>query len=292
MKMNFRKSGSNKGFSLAEMIAALVIGSMILIAVLSVYNRAQSASASVTRIFGAFQTPREVLQLIAEDLDRIIVENQDTTIRFQNKTDLNGYRSARLEITKTIFNKDNQVTAFEKIVWQTSADLYSDANGLVLYRSHSGMVIEDKLLDESKEQWQRDVFVPVCEGVTFFSVQTDTGQKLPDGTPVIMDSWTSAALPTNVLVKVSFTEPVEVLNGVWEIPDYQKIARTIAIDRTRKIPFVIEKKIAVIAGEDANNPSGKEPNETGSVLKEGVGGTIPKGIQDDSINKNEQGGRE
>ena len=289
MKINIRKSGFNCGFSLAEMIAALVIGSMILIAVLSVYNRAESATSSVNRLFDNYQMPREALQLIAEDLDRIISDNQDTTISFQNKTELNGYRSARLEITRTIFNKDNQVTIFEKIVWQSATDPYSDANGLVLYRSHSGIALEDKLLDESKEQWQRDVFVPVCEGITLFAAQTDTGQKLPDNTPVIQDSWTSGALPTNVIITISFSEPVEVLKGVWEIPENKKIARTIAIDRTRKIAFVVEKKIAVTTSEDSNTPSSNEPNEAdkGKILKEGRDGTIPKGILDSNIGRTE-----
>jgi prepilin-type N-terminal cleavage/methylation domain-containing protein len=280
MKTNFRKSGLNKGFSLAEMIAALVIGSMILIAVLSVYNRAESATSSVNRLFDNYQTPREALQLIAEDLDRIITDNQDTTIRFQNKTELNGYHSARLEIIKTIFNKDNEATIFEKIVWQTAADPYSDANGLVLYRSHSGIALEDKLLDESKEQWQRDVFVPVCEGITLFAVQTGTGQKLADNTPVIQDIWTSGALPTNVIVTISFTEPVEVLRGVWEIPENKKITRTIAIDRTRKIAFVVEKEIAVTVEEEPNRPSSEEPNEADKdkILKETGDVKIPEEI--------------
>ena len=278
MKTNFKKSGFQTGFSLAEMVAALVIGSMILIAVLSVYNRAESAASSINRLFDNYQTPREALQLIAEDLDRIITNNQDTTIRFQNKTELNGYHSARLEITKTILNKDSESTIFEKIVWQTAADPYSDANGLVLYRSHSGIALEDKLLDESKEQWQRDVFVPVCEGITLFAVQTDTGQKQPDNTPVIQDIWTSEALPTNVIVTISFTEPFEVLRGVWEIPEDKKITRTIAIDRTRKIAFVVEKKIAVTVEEEPNTPSSEEPNEADKdkILKETEDVKIPE----------------
>ena len=58
------------GFSLAEVLAALTIGAMVVVAVLAIYHRAeQSANAVLSRIDES-QLPREVLQYIAEDLDR------------------------------------------------------------------------------------------------------------------------------------------------------------------------------------------------------------------------------
>jgi prepilin-type N-terminal cleavage/methylation domain-containing protein len=229
-------SWNNRGFSLAEIIAALTIGAMVLVAVLGIYSRAQNAAAGIRRKLDSSRLPSEVLQRIAEDLDRIIASGGDTKIAFRNKVDRRGYPTAKLSILKTVEDGKGQAKTFEEIVWQTGYDYYSDANGLVLYRSHKGIAVEDKLLDEQREDWESQYsFVPICNGVTFFGVQAAKGEEL-------QDIWTSSSLPPGIVVTISFAEPVETLTGAWEVPDWDKVTRTIAIDRTRKMKFEIVKR--------------------------------------------------
>jgi prepilin-type N-terminal cleavage/methylation domain-containing protein len=113
--------GMRTGFSLAEVLAAVTIGSMILVAVLSIYNRADKSAAKVTQKLQSTQLSSEVLQRIAEDLDRIISSDQDTTINIQNKFK-NGFPAAKLTITKTIKDSTNKEQTFEEILWQSLYD--------------------------------------------------------------------------------------------------------------------------------------------------------------------------
>jgi len=221
-------------FSLAEMLAALTIGTMVLVAVLGIYSRAETSAGAITRKLDSSRLPCEVLQRIAEDLDRIIASGSDTKVTVENKFD-NLYPSARLTILKTIYDKSNKPQTFEKIIWQSSYDYDSDANGLALYRSHTGIGPEDKLLDEKKENWERELFIPICTGVTFFKIQIPKGEDF-------QDKWTSNSLPPGVVVTISFAEPFKTLTGTLDVPDAEKITRTIAIDRTRKIKFIFVKK--------------------------------------------------
>ena len=151
---------------------AVTIGSMVLVAILTVYARAQTTSAAIGRNLDRSRLPSEILQLIAEDLDIIMTAGADTRITVENKT-INGYPGARLKISRTIKDAKNASREFETIVWQTSYDYESDSNGLVLYRMHTGMVQEDKLLDDKREDVEALYpFVPICEGVTYFRMMS------------------------------------------------------------------------------------------------------------------------
>ena len=76
----FSTSSARTGFSLAEIITSLTIGSMVLVAVLVVYNRAERSAAAVTRKLDDSRLLSEVMQRIAEDLDGIIATGTDTKI--------------------------------------------------------------------------------------------------------------------------------------------------------------------------------------------------------------------
>jgi prepilin-type N-terminal cleavage/methylation domain-containing protein len=220
-----------RGFSLAEVLAALTIGAMVLVAVLGIYSRAENSVEAITRELDSTQLPLEVLQRIAEDLDGIFVSDSDTTVTFESKFEKRGYSTARLEILKTIYDSGNKKQTFERIVWQTSFD--DDLGALVLYRSHNGIVLEDKLLDEQRRDWEKEFsFVPICTGVTFFKIQVPRGDDF-------LDKWTSTSLPPGIVVTISFVEPFKALDGTMEVLDEEKTTRTIAIDRTRRIKFRI-----------------------------------------------------
>jgi len=224
----------NKGFSLAEITAALVIASMIMIAVLTIYDNVKSSAASINERLDRYTLPNEILQRIAEDLDRLVTPGLDTTITLENKYDT-GFATARMVITSQIYDSNSKPRVFEKVVWQSNYD--PETNRLVLYRSHSGIALEDTLLSrqeaESKEMGM-ELFVPICTGVSFFGIQALQGQK-----PI--SSWTSDSLPRAVEAVISFAEPIESPTGGIEIPEEEKITRTIAINRTRKIGYNFAK---------------------------------------------------
>jgi hypothetical protein len=218
-----------EGFSLAEVLAALTIGAMVLVSVLGIYSRCESSVDAVTRRLDNSRLPFEVLQRIAEDIDRIITSGSETTITIENKF-LKGFSSARMTILTTIFDGSNAKQTFEEIVWQTSPDYDNELGGLVLYRSHSGVAMEDKLLDEQKDSWERELFVPFCSGVTFFMIQAYNGGSL-------QDRWVVEPMPAGIVLTISFAEPFQRLDGTFDVPDTAKITRTVAVDRTRKISF-------------------------------------------------------
>jgi prepilin-type N-terminal cleavage/methylation domain-containing protein len=222
-----------KAFSLAEVLAALTISSMVLVAVLGIYSRAENAAAGVIRRLEVSSLPAEILQRIAEDLDRMTGTSSDTTVTIENKI-VNNLQTARLRISKTFYNKQNKEQTFEEIVWQSSYDYEAD-NGLILYRSHSGITAEDKLLDDQKENWEKGLFVPICAGVTFFRIEARRDETL-------LDRWTNTALPYGIVVTVSFAEPFKKLDGTLDVPEDKKISRTIAVSKNRKIKFEIIKE--------------------------------------------------
>jgi len=204
---NERKSAS--GFSLVETLAALIIAAMVFTVLLLVYDRAT-----------------EVLQRIAEDLDRLAAPGADTRITIKNKIE-KGYQTAQLTIVTQIYDKNNKPKTFEKIIWQTNYD--PDIDRLTLYRSHSGLALEDKLLDKYlAETLDRELFIPLCSGVTLFKIQVPQG----DG---FRDEWSAAALPKAVVATISFAEPFEAVSGELDVTERERTSRTIAIDRTRKI---------------------------------------------------------
>ena len=232
MEEMFNKSEYKPAFSLAEVLVALVIGAMVLVAVLTIYSRAESSAAAITRQLDSPRLASEVLQRIDEDIDRTVTTSRDTKITVDNKFQ-NGFSIARLTILKTIYDSEDEEQTFEKIIWQASYD--NDANSLILYRSYGGIALEDKLLDENKEDWERELFVPVCTGVTFFKIQVPKGEGF-------QDKWTADSLPPGVVVTVSFAEPFKTLAGTLDVSEEEKIARNIAVDRTKNIKFVFAEE--------------------------------------------------
>ena len=231
MKERLAISGSQGGFSLAELLAALVIAAMVLVAVLGVYGRAETGAAAITRRLNSSQLPSEIIQRIAEDIDRTTMAGSGAKVTIENKFE-EGFPTARLTILKTIYDKDNKKQTFERIVWQASFDYESNTGGLILYRSHSGIDLEDRILDEQKEDWERELFVPICTGVTFFKIQVPRGDTF-------QNRWASDSLPGGIVVTISFAQPFKTLDGTLDVPEAEKITRTIAINRTRKIRFII-----------------------------------------------------
>jgi hypothetical protein len=249
-----RKVMFKKAFTLAEVVIAVVVGAMVLVTMWSVYGHAQKSAAAVTRKLDTLQLPNEIQQGIAEDLDRIIASGSDTKITVENKV-IDGYPAARLAIKRTIEDGKGKENEFETIIWQSSYDYDSDVNGLTLYRSHTGINLEDKLLDEGRADWEKAYpFVPVCSRVTCFTVQIPMGEQL-------IDRWTNPKLPRGLIVSLSFAEPIETAVGTWEVPEEEKITRAVAIDRTRKVRFTVVMPSLEEEGVEENGEEAAEEEE-------------------------------
>ncbi|MHC4645764.1 MAG: PulJ/GspJ family protein [Planctomycetota bacterium] len=248
---------NRRGFTLAEVVASLVIGAMVLVTMLSIYARAEKSAEAIARNLDNFTLPTEILQRIAEDLDTVIASGSATKITIDNAI-IKGYPAARLTIQKTFVDAKNKTQPFETIIWQSSYDYEYDSDSLVLFRSRSGMTLEDRVLDRNKENWERELFVPICDGITCFQIQVPRGEEL-------LDKWPGKSLPTAIVATISFAEPYETVEGILEVPETEKIVRTIAIGRTRRITFELVK--AEYADEDDEADEGED--DTGEEVEEG-----------------------
>lgn len=240
-----------RGFSLAEVLAALTIGSMVTIAVLGIYHRAEKSVAAVTRRLDGSRLPGEVLQRIAEDLDNIISSSSDAKItidnKFENVASVMLVPAAKLTINRTIEDSKDKEQIFKEIIWQSSYDFEGASNSLTLYRSAGGLNMEDKVLEKNKDDFEREAFVPICSGITFFKIEAMAGKD-----PV--EKWNGTP-PRGIIVTISFAEPYKRADGTFDVPDEEKITRTIAIDRTRKIRFDTSTT------EDGNDEEGQEQEQ-------------------------------
>ncbi len=246
-----------RGFTLAEALAALAIAAMIMATAIGIYTGIKRAEAAINkRLEGGFLA-MEVIQRITEDIDRLALPSYDVTVAIKNKIEPGGYKSAQMIIESKIYDKDNKLQVFEKIVWQSHPD--PDTNSLIIYRAHSGYTLEDKMLDEPREPYEKGLFIPICSGVTLFSIEAITGGSTAN------PAWESPSLPPAVRVSISFTAPQEDLMGNLEVPAEAIKTRTVIVDRFRQLAYqFIYREFAIDANligdmNDMNSPV--EPNE-------------------------------
>ena len=219
------------GISLPEVLLTVVIGAMVLTAVLTIHSRIQQTAGAIMNQLDDMLLPSEILQLIAEDLDRCVDTKQGLSIKVEAPKYERGYSVSQLVIRKqinTVRNRRPEEEVLEEIVWQGAVDL--DTGRIVLYRRHHGMLQEDRLLGQQRTEFEirNPPFVPVCGGLTQFLIRVRQGDTW-------VDQWQGTALPTGLQVTISFAEPHETPSGELEVLEEDKIVRTIAIDRTRTI---------------------------------------------------------
>ena len=250
MKTMSRQPRLRAGHSLAEMLVAMVIASMVLAAILGVYSRANQSAEAVRRKIDTPVLAAEVLQLIARDLDRL-VGAEDVTVQIRNGFD-NGFVTGQLILRRTVRDIHNKEQLLEEITWRSGYDFDSAIPGLVIYRSHEGVGLEDKLLDAKREDVEsRYPLIPVCRGVTYFKIEVPKGLNF-------VDRWAEASLPPGVKVTLSFAEPYETVRGTLDVQDYEKTSRTIAIDRMREIRFAVPSTTGG-TGQESEEGGDEEP---------------------------------
>ena len=254
------------GFSLGELLAVVIIGSMILVAILTIYGRANNAADAVLRKIDGPAWTSEVLQLIAEDLGRTLSVD-DVTVQIRNGFD-NGFQRAELVLRRTYHDSENKEQTLDLITWRAGYDHEGRTPGLVVYRSYEGVAQEDKLFDDNREEGEKfSPFVPVCRGVTFFQIQACKGEEL-------VDQWPASPPPPGVKITISFGTPHERVRGGFDVDEQDKISRTVVIDPMRKITF------ALAAGADANSvsdPNAASPDKQPTKEPSSNKGQPPKG---------------
>jgi len=235
------------GFTLAEAIATLVIAAMIMVAVVGIYMGVKRAESSINKRLGDGFLGMEILQRITDDIGKVALPGSDVTMSIKNKIDIGGYKVSQMIIESKIYGKDNKPQTFEKIIWQSRVDI--DANGLVVYRSHSGYAMEDKMLEEPKEEYEKELFIPICSGATLFSIEA-----VRDGNAI--EEWQSATLPPAVKISISFADREQDLLGNAIVPEESVNTRTVVIDRFKQIPYqFISKEFSDMNGiTDVNLP--------------------------------------
>ncbi|MHC4721871.1 MAG: PulJ/GspJ family protein [Planctomycetota bacterium] len=269
-------------FSLVEIVVVLGITAMIMLASFTIYGRVRASTVAVNATLDRNVIPTEILQRIAEDLDRLASPGLGTKITFANRFDSSGYNIARLVIQNTVYGEKNKPRIFEKIIWQTYYDYFEDA--LILYRSHNGINLEDKVITDDAQlelkEMNADYFIPLCSGITFFKIQVPVikvfgeNVKLPGRDEVwpeeeekFIDRWVTDKLPKAVTVSISFAEPYQAVTGELEVLDSEKVTRTIAIDRTRNIEYRFVSKDFGL--EDANDVDSSGQAHAGDTANDG-----------------------
>ena len=182
------------------------------------------------------------------------IAGADTTLSLRNKI-RNRYNTTQLIIENKIYDKSKKPRTFAKVIWQTSYDPFEDA--LTLYRSHSGIAMEDRLFETASDSVSRlekpatELFVPLASVITYFKIETVENEK-------VANIWSATSLPKALRISISFAEPFENMSGQLEVWEEDIITRTVAIDRTRAIKYVF-----VAANIDGSDLDDTDPNNLG-----------------------------
>ena len=240
---------------------------------LTIYSRVTKAAARVRQEIGSDNKGEEVLQLIAEDIDRMSVSGDETEISIDSKTQ-DGIFKSQMTMTSYIYDASNKQRVYEQVVWRSFFDEYDET--LYLYRAHGGIALEDTMLDkipnfrytddltktqEELQEMGKEMFVPICSGMSLFefAIPSDDDEDEP------RYSWSSKAMPNVITVNISFAEPIEDVFGDFIIPPGKIYTRTIATNRLRDIEFKFIRK--AFDPPDPNDLSdGVDPNDLDAVL--------------------------
>ena len=236
-------------FTLIETIVVLMLAALVLTAVLGIYGRVRACAVTIMDRLEKNRLQTEILQKIAEDIDRLAAPGYDAVITFQYKLD-NGYLSSRMILENSYYGNGDKKDTYERVEWVTDYDPAMDA--LKLYRMHSGLNAEDKLFGQTAASGKQQ-YIPVADGVTCFDVKAQQGET-------VLGAWNSATLPKAVRVGISFAPPQELPDGTVGVPEDRIFYRTIAINRTRQIPYQFIRKKFELPPEDPNDIS-QDPNE-------------------------------
>lgn len=234
-----------KGYTLVEIVVVLAILASIIITIMTVYSQVSKAASKVDAEIGTDNRGIEILQLIAEDIDRLSVSGDETQIQINSKT-TNGTQRSRMIITTYTYDQKYKKQEYEQVTWMSYLDEFDGL--LYLYRSHGGIALEESMFDkvdtfrftEEEKKTQEELqkkgaerFIPICSGMTLFEFSVPNGESESS----LTYNWTSETMPKAVRVDISFEEPVEDVFGDYIIHEDSIYTRTIATNRLREIKF-------------------------------------------------------
>ena len=262
-KKSYNKINKHRtAFTLIEVLTVLVISSLLIIATVTIHGQVKTSSAKINKHLDENALPTEILQRIAEDLDRLAAPGFDTTVTIKSRFTSNYVLSQLIIENKYYDSKSTpKPHTFEKIIWQTNYDSFEDA--LILYRAHAGLSLEDAVIDAgggdevntfSQAAYQErgvNLFVPLASGITFFKFEAMENDRL-------YSAWAKTELPKAVVASISFAPPQETLEGTFEVLQEDIFTRTIAIDRTRKISYKLTLQEFDMQIQDDPNTVGTE----------------------------------
>jgi hypothetical protein len=238
-----------RGISLVELVIATMIGSMMLVAVFVMYSHSRRNVAAISAALERNELPDRILQLLARDMDRFFADTEDVSFILQ-PMQYEGLVSAKLIMESKLYDNQSRPRPYERIIWDARYD--NTTQSLILYRGHSGLVSEDKLLESQRTEEERRQLVPLCDGLTHFEIWVVSHGRR-------MNAYSQNILPEQVIVSLSFAEPQKQGNE-YIIPEEEIVTRTIAVNRVRKIGYIFtEPNLA-----EPNIPDDvPDPNGTG-----------------------------
>lgn len=254
-------------FTLLETLVVITLSAMILTAVLAVYNRVRASGVVILEHMEKNRLQTEILQKIAEDIDRLAAPGFEASITFDARLSNVVFRSGQLVLENNYYGNGDKKEVYEHIEWRTSYDALTDS--LILYRMHEGMNLEDPVLQKSTQETlvAQPSYIPVADGITCFDLSVQQGET-------ILSRWTNAdELPRAVRIGISFAPIQELADGSIGVPIEDITYRTVAIDRTRLIPFEFIKQDLDLSllDEEVTDPNellegdetgtGSDPNE-------------------------------
>jgi type II secretory pathway pseudopilin PulG len=208
------------GLTLIELVISIIIAGMLMVSIFFIYSHSRNTIDGISRSLDESQVPDRILQLIAQDIDRFCADTDELVIQPETRRE-NGLVSARLYLQTNVYDSMGRPVPYERVVWETRFD--TETQTMILYRSHSGLVSEDNLLESQRTPEEARAFVPLCSGLTYFNIK-----RFPTG---------AIGLPTQLTVELSFAEPQNE-GGQSVIQPEDIISRTIAVNRLRKIGYI------------------------------------------------------
>lgn len=242
-------------FTLIETLTVLMLTTLLVTAVLGMYYHVRRGVGRLAGQLEENRLAREILQKVAEDIDRLAAPGFDATMQFRNKYD-NGYNAAQLVLENKYYGSavPPKAEVYDRIVWQTQYDAFSRT--LMLYRMHEGLNLEDKVIEKNAaESPSLGLYIPVADGLTHFELAIVDGET-------VTAQWDSQTLPTSVRVGVSFAPMEPLSDGRLGVPPELVMYRTVAIDRTRFIPYEFVPRKLDTAGVETADDEKKDEDET------------------------------
>ena len=217
-----------KAFSLLELLAALMIASMIIIATVAVYHRGRSAIHAINKKLNENSFTQEVLQRISDDIDEFAADDSDVKMTLESKTE-QGMNVYRLSFVSNIYDDDGKVGEYKKVVWQSKTD--PQTSRISLYRARGGFALEDSVLDTQRKKFSDGLlFVPVAQELTVFSIIAINADKE-------FEKWGSDMLPGGIILKISESEAEETDDGKYEVPENLIASRTVSLNKNKMMIF-------------------------------------------------------